>query len=75
MLIKKLEGRIARIEDILAYKAIVRQLYTLGIVHKDFNRHNFVINKQSKIVCLIDFKNVKDYLNLKAKKKINSLKD
>jgi RIO-like serine/threonine protein kinase len=75
MLIKKLEDRIARIKDISAYKAIIRQLYTLGIIHRDLNKHNFIINKQSEIVCFINFKNTKDYLNLKTKEEINSLKD
>jgi RIO-like serine/threonine protein kinase len=75
MFIKKLEGRIARIKNIFVCKAIIRQLYTFGIVYKDLNRHNFVINKQSRIICFIDFKNTKDYLNLKAKKKIDLLKD
>jgi aminoglycoside phosphotransferase (APT) family kinase protein len=55
MLIEKLEGRMARIEDISACEAIVRWLHTLGIVHGDLNRHNFVVDEQSGVVGLIDF--------------------
>jgi RIO-like serine/threonine protein kinase len=75
ILIKKLEDRMACIEDILACEVIVRRLYILGIVHRDLNRHNFVVNKQSRIICLINFKNTKNYLNLKTKEKIDLLKN
>jgi RIO-like serine/threonine protein kinase len=75
MLIEKLEGRMARIEDISACEAIVRWLYTLGIVHGDLNKHNFVVDEQSGVVRLIDFENAKDYSNVKAKEEIDSLKD
>ena len=43
--IKKLKGRIVYIKDILIYKTIVRRLYTLGIIYKDLNRYNFIIDK------------------------------
>jgi tRNA A-37 threonylcarbamoyl transferase component Bud32 len=75
LLIEKLEGRMACIEDIAACETVVRRLHTLGIVHGDLNKHNFVVDKQSGIVCLIDFENAKDYSNIKAKEEIDSLKD
>ncbi|XMA20651.1 hypothetical protein WAI453_013442 [Rhynchosporium graminicola] len=75
MLIEKLEGRRARIEDISACEAIVKRLHTLGIVHGDLNRHNLVVDEQSGIVRLIDFENAKDYSDIQAKEEIDSLKD
>jgi len=75
MLIEKLEGRRARIEDISACEAVVRRLHALGIVHGDLNRHNFVVDEQSGIVRLIDFENAKDYSDVRAKEEIDSLKD
>jgi len=45
ILIKKLEGRIAYIEDISACETIVRRLYTLGIIYGDLNRYNFVVDE------------------------------
>jgi tRNA A-37 threonylcarbamoyl transferase component Bud32 len=75
MLIEKLECRMACIEDISACETVVRRLHTLGIVHGDLNKHNFVVDKQSGIVRLIDFENAKDYSNIKAKEEIDYLKD
>ena len=76
MLIEKLEGgRRAGIEDISACEAVVRRLHTLGIVHGDVNRHNFIVDKQSGIVRLIDFESAQDYTDVKAKEEIDSLKD
>ena len=75
MLIEKLEGKRARIEDISAFEAAVRRLHTLGIVHGDLNRRNFVLDEQSEIVRLIDFEHAKDYTNVEAKEEIDLLKD
>lgn len=75
VLIKKLEGRMAGIEDISACEAVVRRLHSLGIVHWDLNRHNFVVDDWSRIVRLIEFENAKDYSNAKAKEEIDSLEN
>jgi len=75
MLVEKLEGRRACIDDISACEIIVRRLHTLGIVHGDLNRHNFVVDDQSGVVHLIDFENAKDHSEVKAKEEIDSLKD
>jgi len=53
----------------------VTRLHTLGIVHGDLNRHNFLIDEQSGSVSLIDFENAMDHSNVKAKEEIDSLKD
>jgi len=74
-LLEKLEGRIACIEDISACEVAVRRLHTLGVIHGDLNRHNFVVDKHSGNVHLIDFENAEDYSNIKATKEIDSLKD
>lgn len=52
-LIEKVEGRHATISDLLACKAVVRQLHGLGILHKDLNKHNFLISERGAV--LIDF--------------------
>jgi tRNA A-37 threonylcarbamoyl transferase component Bud32 len=75
MLIEKLEDRRAHIKDISAFEAIVRQLHILGIIHGDLNRHNFVVDKQSGIVLLIEFENAKDYSEIKTKEEIDSLRN
>ena len=51
------------------------QLQTLGVVHGDPNRQNFVVIEQTGIVRLIDFENAMDYSDVKAEEGIDSLED
>ncbi|KAF8079135.1 hypothetical protein FPV67DRAFT_98519 [Lyophyllum atratum] len=55
-LIEKLEGRRADITDLEACQHAVRQLHSLGIVHGDLNRHNFVVSPTGGVT-LLDFEN------------------
>ncbi|KAH8770533.1 alpha-galactosidase a precursor [Hyaloscypha finlandica] len=52
-LIENVEGRHATISDLPACKAVVRQLHGLGILHRDLNKHNFLISDGGAV--LIDF--------------------
>ncbi|KAL2067699.1 hypothetical protein VTL71DRAFT_15795 [Oculimacula yallundae] len=52
-LLEKIEGRHAAIEDLSACKTILKKLHALGIVHRDLNKHNFLITEQGPV--LIDF--------------------
>jgi len=53
-LIEHVVGRHATIADLPACKTIVRRLHTLGILHGDLNKHNFLISETAGAV-LIDF--------------------
>jgi tRNA A-37 threonylcarbamoyl transferase component Bud32 len=75
MLIEKLEGGRAGIEDISACEDVVRRVHVLEIVHGDLNKHNFVVDEQNGILRLIDFENERDYSDVESKKEIESLKD
>ncbi|PVH88873.1 alpha-galactosidase A [Cadophora sp. DSE1049] len=74
MLLEKLEGRRAGIEDLSACEAVLKRLHVVGVLHGDLNRHNFVVDEQSGGVRLIDFENAKDYDAVKAAEEIASLK-
>ncbi|KAK0109665.1 hypothetical protein ONS95_002346 [Cadophora gregata] len=74
ILLEKLEGRRAGIEDLPACEAVVRRLHSVGVIHGDVNRHNFLVDEQSGVVHLIDFENAKDYDAVKAEEEIASLK-
>lgn len=52
-LIENVEGRHATISDLPACKAVVGQLHGLGILHRDLNKHNFLISERGAV--LIDF--------------------
>ncbi|KAF8908140.1 hypothetical protein CPB84DRAFT_1767402 [Gymnopilus junonius] len=55
LLVQRVEGRRANIDDLEACQAIVKRLHSLGVVHGDLNRHNFIVSANS--VTLIDFEN------------------
>lgn len=52
-LLQRVEGRHGDFSDLDACQAIVERLHSLGIVHGDFNRHNFLVSPSD--VTLIDF--------------------
>jgi predicted Ser/Thr protein kinase len=56
-LVEKIEGRPGRIADLGACQAAVERLHSLGVVHGDLNRYNFVISPSG--VTLIDFENAR----------------
>jgi serine/threonine protein kinase len=52
-LIEHVEGRHATISDLPACEAVVRRLHRLHILHRDLNKHNFLISERGAV--LIDF--------------------
>ncbi|KAH9224879.1 hypothetical protein DL95DRAFT_378525 [Leptodontidium sp. 2 PMI_412] len=67
LLIEKVEGRRAGIEDYDACMQVVRRFHESGFVHGDLNRYNFLIHKGAgkaeteARVTLIDFENARIY--------------
>lgn len=57
-LLEKVEGRHAGIEELARCEEVVRRLHSLGIVHGDLNRYNFLVNEDR--VTLIDFETSKE---------------
>jgi predicted Ser/Thr protein kinase len=54
-LIEKVEGRHGHIGDLEASQKVTKRLHSLGIVHGDLNRYNFIVSAAG--VTLIDFEN------------------
>jgi tRNA A-37 threonylcarbamoyl transferase component Bud32 len=52
-LLEKIEGRHGEIGDLEACQSIVKRLHSLGIVHGDLNKYNFIIGPTR--TTLIDF--------------------
>ncbi|KAL3418431.1 alpha-galactosidase A [Phlyctema vagabunda] len=71
VLIEKLEGRRAGIEDLDACEAVVTQFHGSGFVHGDLNRHNFLV--ENGRVTLIDFENAGPYDHSAAQKELDEL--
>ncbi|KAF4628659.1 hypothetical protein G7Y89_g9488 [Cudoniella acicularis] len=66
-LIEYIEGRHPTVSDLPACRAIVRRLHELNIVHRDLNKHNFLISKRG--VVLIDFETAVQSKNCDGMKK------
>lgn len=54
-LVERIEGRNAEIGDLEACQSIVKRLHSLGIVHGDLNKYNFIVGPTG--TSLIDFEN------------------
>ncbi|PWY65769.1 alpha-galactosidase A [Aspergillus eucalypticola CBS 122712] len=54
IILERVEGREAGIEDLVGCQAVLKRLHDLGFVHGDVNRYNFVVRGDGT-VSLIDF--------------------
>ena len=57
-LVEKVEGCSASMDDISECKAVLRQLYQLGLRYNDVNRYDFLINADR--VKLVDFEHTQE---------------
>lgn len=72
LLIEKLEGRSAGIGDIVACRKALKTLHTLGFIHGDVHRYNFIITEAG--ARLIDFEDMESNGTVVAmKKEVDSL--
>jgi len=56
-LIEKIDGNNGEIGDLEACESIVKHLHSLGIVHGNLNKYNFIVGPTR--MTLIDFENAK----------------
>ena len=81
LLVEKMEGRRAGIEDYKACEEVVRKLHKTGLIHGDLNRYNFLVDEltgmeERKVrVTLIDFENARLYDERTAMKELGGLPD
>jgi hypothetical protein len=55
LLLERLEGVHASLEDLSTCAAALRRLHGMGLVHGDVNRYNFLVDEQNGGVCMVDF--------------------
>jgi hypothetical protein len=55
ILLERLEGGFASLEDLLECASTLCRLHEIGVVHGDANRYNLIVDKQSKKVKMVDF--------------------
>ena len=61
-LLEKLEGARAGPDDLPQCEELLRRVHTIGLVHGDVNRHNFIVDRVGgKRVRLVDFECAYDF--------------
>ncbi|KAF5620116.1 hypothetical protein F52700_11436 [Fusarium sp. NRRL 52700] len=73
LLLEKIEGDYATLADLPKCQAALGKLHKLGFVHGDANRHNFIVERSTENVKMIDFEHAEEYDEKKAKAEIEGL--
>ncbi|OBT62781.1 hypothetical protein VE03_07676 [Pseudogymnoascus sp. 23342-1-I1] len=75
MLLEKLEGDYASIDDLPACREALKNIYLMNMVHGDVNRYNFIVDRSKKPVHvrLVDFEHAEPYEESKALEELQSL--
>ena len=75
LLLEKIEGRFASIEDVEECQKASRSLHAepLRLIHGDVNRFNFIISSEDGRARLIDFEHAEEYDEDKAREELDSL--
>lgn len=72
-LLEKIEGTYASLSDLPQCAAALRTLHSMGIVHGDVNKHNFVVERATREVRLIDFEHASLFSEEKAQRELEDL--
>lgn len=73
MLLEKLEGEFATIDDLSACEEALCTLHRLGMTHGDVNRYNFILDRSKERAQLIDFEHAAPYEESEAFAELQSL--
>jgi hypothetical protein len=55
IILERLDGESASLDDLPGCKSALHRLHAIGLVHGDVNRYNFVVDRQSRQVRMVDF--------------------
>ncbi|EXK29798.1 hypothetical protein FOXG_11690 [Fusarium oxysporum f. sp. lycopersici 4287] len=73
LLLEKIEGDYATLADLPKCEAALRKLHQLGFVHGDANRYNFIVERSTGNVKMIDFEHAEQYDEKAGKAEIQKL--
>ncbi|KAI9668613.1 MAG: hypothetical protein M1831_001052 [Alyxoria varia] len=71
MLLERVEGRSAGIQDLGTCESLAKKVHAAGLVHGDLNRYNFIIGKNNS--WLMDFENSREYERELADRELEGL--
>jgi hypothetical protein len=72
--LEKIEGDCASLADLAGCEAALRRLHGIGLLHGDANRYNFVAERTTGHVKMIDFEHAEIYEEEKVRLEIEELK-
>lgn len=73
-LLEKIDGQYATVANFPECEAALRRLHSMGFVHGDANRYNFIVERSSGNVRIIDFEHAEPYEETKAQLELEELK-
>jgi hypothetical protein len=73
MLLEKVDGDYASIDNLPECKAALRRLHSMGLIHGDVNRFNFMVDRAKGHVHMLDFEHAEDFDEEKARLEMESL--
>lgn len=74
ILLEKLEGEFASIDDLSACKELLSRLHRMNIIHGDVNRYNFMVDRVKGSVRLVDFEHAEPHEEEKELVELQSLR-
>ncbi|KAJ4422854.1 hypothetical protein N0V82_002510 [Gnomoniopsis sp. IMI 355080] len=72
-LMEKIKGTYANLSDLPQCAAALRTLHSMGLVHGDVNKHNFVVDREMGEVRLIDFESADLFSEEEAQRELEGL--
>lgn len=72
-LLEKIEGTSANLSDLPLCTAALKTLHSIGLVHGDVNKHNFVIDREKGEARLIDFEHAGLFSEEKAQQELENV--
>lgn len=71
---ERFDGDYASLDDLPACEVALRRLHVMGLVHGDANRFNFVVDRSTGHVKMIDFEHAEPYDEERAQLELRELK-
>jgi hypothetical protein len=73
MLLEKVDGDFASMDNITGCEAALRDLHRMGMVHGDVNRYNVIVDPVTSHIRMVDFEHAEEIEEEKARAEIASL--